>query len=307
MNTKIKTEKTALVTGGAGFIGSHIVDHLIAEGFSVRIIDNFSGGKKERVNPRAELYESDLTKYADIENIFNGIRYVFHTAAMPRAPYSIEKPIETNEANVNATLNVLHAAKECGVKRVIYSASSSAYGNQPTMPLRENMTPHPMSPYGLQKHVGEQYCRIFSDLYGLETVCLRYFNVYGPRLDPEGDYALVIGKFLKQIKEGKPLTVTGDGKQSRDFTHVKDVARANILAMLSDKVGKGDVINIGGGKNHTINDLAAVIGGPVVHVEPRVEPAHSVADITKAKELLGWQPEISLEQGLAELKEIFCV
>ena len=206
---------------------------------------------------------------------------------------------------MNGTLNVLVAAKDAGVKRVVYSASSSAYGNQDTLPLREDMEARPMSPYGLQKYIGELKCRLFYQVYGLETVSLRYFNVYGPRAPVEGAYALVIGKFLDQRKKGEPLPVVPDGKQSRDFTHVRDVVRANILAAESDKVGKGEVINIGGGHNRSVLEIAELIGGPWKFVEPRLEPKHTLADITKAKNLLGWEPQVRLEEGIGELKQIY--
>ena len=216
--------------------------------------------------------------------------------------YSIEHPIETNEVNVGGTLNVLIAAKEGGVKRVIYSASSSAYGDQKVLPFVETMTPNPKSPYGLQKYVGELYTRVWSEVYELETVSLRYFNVYGPRLNPDGAYALAIGKFLRQRKEGKPLTIWGDGTQTRDFTHVRDVVQANLLAAESKKVGKGEVLNIGAGRNFSVNQLAEFIGGPVVHEPPRIEPHDTCADSSLAKRLLGWKPEIKLEEGIEELK-----
>ena len=202
---------------------------------------------------------------------------------------------------------MLIASKEGGVKRVIYSASSSAYGDQKTLPLVETMTPNPKSPYGLQKHVGELYARVWSEVHGLETVSLRYFNVYGPRLDPNGAYALAIGKFLKQRKEGKPLTIWGDGSQTRDFTHVRDVVRANLLAAENKKVGRGEVINIGAGRNFSVNELARLIGGKVVHTEPRVEPHDTLADNSLAKKLLGWEPKVTLEEGIAELKKEFGV
>jgi nucleoside-diphosphate-sugar epimerase len=218
---------------------------------------------------------------------------------------SIEQPRETHEANVTGTLNVLIAAKEGGVKRLVFAASSSAYGDQPKLPLVENMPAMPKSPYGLHKYVGEYYCKVWSEVYGLETVSLRYFNVYGPRLDPRGAYALVIGKFLQLRKDGKPLTITGDGKQTRDFTHVYDVARANVLAATSEKVGKGEVINIGAHSSYSINDVAKLIGGPVEHIPARLEPHDTLADITKAKKLLGWEPKVTFEQGIEELKKLY--
>jgi UDP-glucose 4-epimerase len=293
--------KKVIVVGGAGFIGSNLVDALIKEKYEVHVIDNLSGGKKENLNPKAVFHEKDIRKIEDIKPIFIGATYVFHLAALPRVQYSIEHPDETNEVNINGTLNVLIASAEAKVKRLVYSASSSAYGDQSKMPLRENMSAHPKSPYGLQKYVGELYCRLWNEVYGLETVSLRYFNAYGPRQNPDGAYALVIGKFMKQKAEGQTITITGDGKQTRDFTSVHDIVRANIMAATSKKVGKGGVMNIGAGKNFSINKVAKLIGGPVVHIPARLEPKHTLADNSLAKKLIGWKPEISLEQGIAEL------
>lgn len=234
---KNKKEKV-VVTGGAGFIGSHIADALIKEGFEVHVIDNLSNGKEENLNKKVIFHKADICNFSQIKPIFEGAKYVFHEAALPRVQFSIEKPIESNEANVTGTLNVLVCAKDAGVKRVMYAASSSAYGDQDVMPLVEAMNANPKSPYGLQKYIGEMYLRLFYQIYGLETVSLRYFNVYGPRQNPDGAYALVIGKFLKQLKAGGPMTITGDGTQTRDFTSVYDVVNANLLAMKSAKVGK---------------------------------------------------------------------
>lgn len=291
------------MTGGAGFIGSHLVDALLEAGKEVIVIDDLSGGKRERVDPKATLHVVDIRDYDAIAPLFSGAEYVFHLAALPRVQYSIEHPIETHAVNVNGTLNVLLAAKEAGVKRVVYSASSSAYGDQATLPLREDMLPAPLSPYGLHKFIGEHYAHVFFEVYGLSTVSLRYFNVYGPRLDPDGAYALVIGKFLKQRSEGGPMTITGDGAQTRDFTHVRDVVRANLLAAASENVGHGEVINIGAGKNASINELAQLIGGPVTYIPARLEPKDTLADNTKARALLGWIPEVALADGIAELKK----
>jgi len=293
-----------LVTGGAGFIGSHLVDTLIEKGHEVLVIDNLSTGKKEYLNPKAKFFKADLRDFEKICPIFEGVDFVFHLAALPRVPLSIEKPKETNEINVGGTLNVLMAAKETGVKKFIYAASSSAYGNQKELPLREDMLCFPLSPYGLQKYIGELYCRIFYEIYGLPTVSLRYFNVYGPRQPEEGAYVPVIGLFLTQKSRGEPLTITEDGNQTRDWTYVSDVVEANILAMKSDKVGKGEVINIGAGENHTVNEVAKLIGGEVVYIPPRPgDVRHTLADIKKAKELLGWQPEITLEEGIKRLMQ----
>ncbi|MEI8338117.1 MAG: NAD-dependent epimerase/dehydratase family protein [bacterium] len=292
-----------IVTGGAGFIGSNAVDALIEKGFEVHVIDNLSGGKKENVNPKAILHIADIRKLEEIMPIFSEVEFVFHFAALPRVQYSIENPVETAEVNITGTQNVLIAAQKNGVKRVIYSASSSAYGDQKTMPLVESMLPQPKSPYGLQKYVGEHLCRLWSEIFGLETVSLRYFNVYGPRQADEGVYALVIANFLKKKSEGLPMTITGDGMQTRDFTHVRDVVRANILAMESDRVGNGEVINIGGGKNYSVLEIAKLIGGEYAFIPARIEPHDTLADTTRAQFLLGWKPQENFEEGIEELKK----
>lgn len=299
--------KKAVVTGGAGFIGSHMNDSLIADGYEVHVVDTLVGGKRENVNPKATLHEVDIRDYEKLLPIMEGAEYVFHFAALPRVQYSIDYPAETNDVNIGGTLSVLRAAHKGGVKRLVYAASSSAYGNQQKLPLSEDMMPDPLSPYGLQKHVGELYAKVFAEVYGLPTVSTRFFNVYGPRLDPKGAYALVIGKFLDQKKKGEPLTITGDGEQTRDFTHVSDTVRGVMLAATSPKVGKGEVINLGRGEQTTVNRLAELIGGPSVHIAPRIEPKHTKADTRKAKELLGWEPKISLEEGVAQLKKEFGV
>lgn len=296
-NEKVKI----IITGGAGFIGSHIQDTLIARGYDVHIIDNFSTGKRENVNPAAILHEVDIRDFQKIAPLFQGARFVFHLAAFPRVEPSILDPIMSHDMNLNGTLNILKAAKDAKVAKVIYSASSACYGNPDSFPTSENAPCRPMSPYALQKYVGELYCSLFSFLYGLPTVSLRYFNVYGPRQSEEGAYALVIARFLKEKRNGRPLPIVPDGTQSRDFVHVRDVVRANLLAMESAQVGKGEVINIGGGKNYSVNEIAALIGGPTMFIELRVEPKKTLADISRARELLGWQPTIALEEGIAEL------
>jgi UDP-glucose 4-epimerase len=296
--------KKIVVTGGAGFIGSHIVDAFVAQGEEVHVVDNYAGGKRDdRLNPKATYHDVDIRDYDKLAPIIAGATYVFHEAALPRVQFSIENPQETFSVNVDGLVSVLRAAHEGGVKRLVYAASSSAYGDQETLPLSEGLPAMPKSPYGLQKYVGELSCKLWYDVYGLSTVSLRYFNVYGPKFDPEGAYALVIGKFLKQRKEGKSLTVTGDGTQTRDFTHVRDIVRANLLAAESANVGKGEVVNIGAGRNVSVNDLALIIGGESVHVEPRLEPHDTLADNSRAKKLLGWEPTIRLEDGVAELKK----
>ncbi len=305
-------KKKVVITGGAGFIGSHIAKAFLEResdvhsiDADVHVVDNYAGGKRsDRIHKGVTYHEIDIRDYEKLAPVVAGAEYVFHEAALPRVQFSIENPELTFSVNVGGTVSVLRAAHEGGVKRLIYAASSSAYGDQAMLPLSENMPAMPKSPYGLQKYIGELSLRLWSEVYGLPTVSLRYFNVYGPGFDPDGAYALVIGKFLKQIKEGTPLTITGDGTQTRDFTHVNDIVRANIHAAESPKVGNGEAINIGAGRNVSVNDLAAMIGGPAVHIEPRLEPHDTRADNRRAKELLGWEPTIKLEEGIAELKKL---
>jgi UDP-glucose 4-epimerase len=296
--------KKVIVTGGAGFIGSNLVDALVERGFGVQVIDNLANGKKENVNPKAKLHVLDITEQELIKPVFKNVEYVFHLAALPRVQYSIEHPLETNKVNVEGTINVLIAAAEAGVKKVVYSASSSVYGDQLKMPLTEDMRAAPKSPYGLQKYISELYCRLWSEVYNLPTVSLRYFNVYGPRQNPDGAYALVIGKFLRQRANGEAIIITGDGEQTRDFTHVRDIVRANILAAESVKIRQGEVVNIGAGHNYWVNQIAALIGGPAVHVPARLEPRDTLADNSRARELLGWEPREDLRQAINELKNL---
>lgn len=294
-----------IVVGGAGFIGSHLVDALVAREYDVHVIDNFSRGKRDNLNPSATLHELDIRNLEAIKPVFSEAQAVFHLAALARVGYSIEYPLETHDVNVNGTLNVLIAARDAKVSRFVYSASSSAYGDQPVMPLVETMAANPQSPYGLHKYIGEQYSRVFSEVFGLPTVSLRYFSVYGPRFNNEGAYSLVIGKFFSCLKEGKPMPVTGDGSNVRDYTHVRDVVRANILAMESDAVGMGEVFNIGAGHGYSVNELTRMIGGSVEYIPERLEPKKTLADNRKARELLGWVPEISLPDGIEELKKLY--
>ncbi|MFH1583385.1 MAG: NAD-dependent epimerase/dehydratase family protein [Candidatus Falkowbacteria bacterium] len=292
-----------LVTGGAGFIGSNLVDELINQRHEVVVIDNLATGKKENLNAKAKFIEADIRDLEKIKPLFSSIDYIFHLAAFPRVQPSIEDPATANDINLNGTLNVLIAARDAKVKKVIYSASSSAYGDQEKMPLTEDMPAHALSPYGLQKYVGELYCRLFSDIYGLPTVSLRYFNVYGRRQALEGAYSLVMGTFVNQRLNNQAMTITGDGNNRRDYTSVIDAVRANILAALSPKVGKGEVINIGRGSNYSVNELAAMIGGSTVHIEPRIEPKETLADNSLAKELLGWEPTVNLPEWLEGYKK----
>jgi len=293
-----------VVTGGAGFIGSHIVDVCLERGWDVHTIDNFAGGKKkDRINKKSTFHKVDIRKYDDIAPIIGGAVYVFHLAALPRVQHTIDEPGETHDVNVSGTVNVLTAAHKGGVKKVIFSSSGATYGDQEVMPLVETMPTDPKSPYGLHKICSEQYCRLWSNVYGLPTISLRYFNVYGPRLDPEGAYALAVGKFLKQKDEGKPITITGDGKQTRDFIHVNDVVSANLLAAENESTVNGEIFNIGSGEETTINELAQLIGGEIRYIPPRLEPYRSVADNSFAKKYLTWEPQISIEKGIKELKE----
>jgi nucleoside-diphosphate-sugar epimerase len=293
--------RSVIVTGGAGFIGSHLVDSLVAAGARVRVIENFATAARGCVNCDAELIEADIRNAAAIRPAFDGVDTLFHVAALPRIPLSIAKPVETHMTNVVGTLNVLMAARDARVRRVVFSGSSSVYGAQPTLPLVETMTPHPASPYALQKFVGEQYAAMFHRLYGMQTLTLRYFAVYGPRMAQEGAYMLAIAAFLRARLEGRPLEIHGDGEQTRDFTHVSDVVRANLLAADSE-LADGRPINIGCGRNISVNHIAAMFGGPTVHLDPRPgDMRHTLADNREAARLLGWRPQVALEEGIASL------
>lgn len=295
-----------LVIGGAGFIGSHLVDVLIEQGKEVLVIDNLSAGKKENLNPKAQFFQKDICDLEGLLPIFEEVEIVFHLAAIPRAPISIEDPSSTSRTNILGTVNVFQASRDKGVKRVVFASSSSVYGNQAELSLKEDMIPMPISPYGLQKLAGEQFAKMFGDLYGLSIICLRYFNVYGPRIDVNSDYSLVLGKFLKQKSQGKPLTICGTGEQTRGFCFVSDVVKANILASQSEKVSGFEVINIGSFKSHTVNFLADLIGGEKQYLpERKGDILHTQADIRKAKELLRWEPEVDFEKGVEITKKWF--
>lgn len=292
----------SLVTGGAGFIGSHLVDRLLKEDQEVIVIDNLSTGKKENLSPKANLFNRDIRDLKEIRPLFEKVDFVFHLAALPRVAISIERPIETNDINIKGTLNVLVAAKTAKVKKLVYASSTSVYGNQ-KIPLKETMAPQPLSPYGIQKYVGELYSQVFSQIFGLNTVSLRYFNVFGPRQDQNSPYSGVVAKFLKQKRRNEPLTIIGSGEQKRDFTYVFDVIEATILAAKKN-VPSASVINIASGKNYSVNQLAEIIGGKIVRLQKRPgEIKNSLADISKAKKLLGWSPKYNLEKGLKEMKE----
>lgn len=288
-----------LVTGGAGFIGSHLVDRLIMENHNVVVIDNLSTGRRENLNSEADFYNLDICDFEKIKPLFQNIDYVFHLAAIPRVPLSIENPVETSKVNILGTVNVFKSAIDGRVKRVIFASSSSVYGDQEKLPLREDMKPNPISPYGLQKLVGEQSAKLFTKLYQIPIICLRYFNVYGPRVDFDSDYSLVMGKFLRLKKENKPLTIFGDGEQTRGFCYIDNVVEANIKAAKSEKIKGGEIINIGSEKSYSINYLSRLIGGEVKYLPPRPgDPLHTKADIRLAKNLLDWQPKVSFEEGI---------
>tara|TARA_Y100000310_G_scaffold176169_1_gene176304 strand:+ start:430 stop:1320 length:891 start_codon:yes stop_codon:yes gene_type:complete len=293
--------KKYLVTGGAGFIGSALVNALLEQKNEVIVVDNFSSGKG-KLNPKAEAVNLDISerrnRFALCEKM-EGVDTVFHCAALARVQPSIEDPQKYHKVNVDGTFNVLMSARDSEVRRVVYSASSSAYGDQPKMPLVETMPTAPISPYGLQKLIGEQYCFVFSKCYGLETVSLRYFNVYGEGQVAGGAYSTVVGLFLKQREDRAKLTITNDGEQRRDFTYVGDVVRANILASQSEKVGDGEVINIGNGSNYSVNEIAEIIGGETENTGERLEPKETLADNSLARELLGWIPKTDIKDWLS--------
>ena len=295
--------KKAVVTGAARFIGSNLSQALVDAGWETHIIDIDPSLRKDTLPKEAILHVVDVRTEGAIQPIMEGADVVFHTAAVPRVPYSLEHPVETTDQNVTGTVSALTAAARAKVRRFVYSASGSAYGEQTTLPLVETMATNPVNPYGLQKYVGELFAKLWSETYGIETVSLRYFNVYGPGMDPNGPYALAIGKFALARKNNEPITIFGDGTITRDFTHVSDVVRANMLAIESPNVGKGEVINIGAGRQTSIKALAEMFGGEIVYAAPRIEAHDSLADNRKAKELLGWEPRVRLEDGIMTLKE----
>jgi len=291
-----------LVTGGAGFIGSNLVDDLIEEGHEVLVIDNLSTGKKEHINPKAKFFELDLRELDKIKPVFEGVDFVFHEAALARVEPSIKNPVLYNDNNVNGTLNTLVASRDAKVKKVVYASSSSVYGDQDVMPLTEDMVAKPTSPYGLQKYIGEQYCRVFSYLYDLPTVCLRYFNVYGRRMALEGAYASVISIFGQQRQKGESMTIAGDGTHLRTYTYVGDIVKANILAVKSN-VSDGRAINTGQSTEYSVNQIAEMFGGPTVNIAERIEPVRNLCGNKLAKELLGWEPTIDLPEWLPTYKK----
>ncbi|HQG46429.1 MAG TPA: SDR family oxidoreductase [bacterium] len=303
---------TYLVTGGAGFIGSHIVETLLQRGEKVRVLDNFSTGKRENIKPfldKIELFEGDVRSYHIVRDAVDGSDFVLHQAALPSVPRSVKDPITSNEVNVVGTLNILDAARDAKVKRLIYASSSSIYGDLETLPKTEDMLPKPLSPYAVAKLAGEKYCQVFTKIYGLETVSLRYFNVFGPRQDPCSQYSAVIPKFIDLIRNGQPPLVHGDGEQSRDFTYVANVVHANLLACEKGlEELPGEVFNIACGKRITINTLIRYINElfgtniEAQYSEPRAgDVKHSLANIGKARQFLGYEPQVEFRKGLEKV------
>ena len=297
-----------LVTGGAGFIGSSLADELIRQGSHVRIVDNFVTGFRENLDEIEgpfEFIEGDLNDPQILDKAVSGTEVVFHQAALPSVPRSVEDPVETHRACVDATFSLLLKAKESGVRRVIYAASSSAYGDQPTLPKVESMAPDPLSPYAAAKLSGEYYCRVFNQVYGLETISLRYFNVFGPRQNPSSEYSGVISKFIDSLMSGRRPVIYGNGEQSRDFTYIDNVVQANISAA-STSLGLGQVMNVANGERVTLNELLDVLKG-ITNAGPveadyrdarKGDVKHSQADNTRAVEWLGYNKKIGLEEGL---------
>lgn len=298
----------ALVTGGAGFIGSHIASALAAAGARVRVIDDLSTGYRENlqeIKGDLDFVQGSLADERTLAKAVEDVELVFHEAAIPSVPRSVENPRQTHVASVESTFSLLLAARDRKVRRLVYAASSSAYGDQPTLPKVETMLPEPLSPYAVAKLVGEHYCQVFTRVYGLETVSLRYFNVFGPRQDPSSTYSGVVSRFISDLLGGKRPVIYGDGEQSRDFTYIENVVDANLKAAETSK-GIGQVINIANGKRITLNqllhELKSLTNKPDVsadYQEPRAgDVKHSLADITRARELLGFEPRVGLRSGL---------
>jgi UDP-glucose 4-epimerase len=300
-----------LITGGAGFIGSHLAAELSRRGERVRIVDNLSTGKRKNLEavPGAEFVEGDLADLDVARRAAAGVDFVLHQAAIPSVPRSVKDPITSNRSNIDATLNILVAARDAGVRRLVYAGSSSAYGDTPTLPKREEMPTAPLSPYALQKLVGEQYCQMFTRLYGFEAVTIRYFNVFGPRQDPSSPYSGVISLFIRALVDGRQPTIFGDGEQTRDFTYVANVVDGVVRACQAPGAA-GETINVAtGGRislNHLFAELRALTGSAIdpAYAEARAgDVKHSQADISKAKRLLGYEPSVTFEAGLKKTLE----
>jgi len=301
-----------LVTGGAGFIGSHIVKRLVAEGAHVRVIDNLSTGQMRRLDPvrsAIDFIEADLADATTTRKAVGGIDYVLHQAAVPSVQRSVADPVTTNRANVTGTINLLDACRNAQVRRFVFAASSSAYGDTEVLPKREDMESNPLSPYALQKFVGERYCRLYYELYGLETLSLRYFNVFGPEQDPHSEYSAVVPKFISRLLANQPITIYGDGEQSRDFTYIENVVEANLLALKAPNAA-GTLCNIGCGERITLNRLVSLleqqlgVSAQVIFAPPKAgDVRHSLADIERAKAILQYRPKITVEEGLRRTVE----
>ncbi len=304
-----------LVTGGGGFIGCNLVRTLAAQGRDVRILDNFSTGRRENLEDLkkdVEIMEGDIRNPADVRAAVRGVCCIFHFAALPSVVRSVEDPLETHDVNVTGTLNLLIAARDAGAKRLVFSSSSSVYGNTPTLPKHEDMIPMPLSPYAAHKLTGEHYCRIFFELYGLKTFSLRYFNVFGPRQNPKSHYAAVIPLFIDACARGEPPLIHGDGGQTRDFTYVQNVVDANLACCTAPDEAAGRVFNAACGDRISVNDLASAIAKLMdskvrpVHDEPRPgDVRDSQADNRRARELLGWTPKVDFEEGIRRTVEWF--
>ncbi len=293
--------KKAAVIGGAGFIGCNIVNELVKNGTEVVIIDDLSTGFIKNINDNAKFVQLDISNLEQSEELteeLKGCEVVFHTAALARVQPSIINPVDFDKVNTNGTVNLLKCCVDAGVKRVVYSASSSCYGTAETFPTPETHNTNPLSPYGLQKYIGELYCKMFSQVYDIDTVCLRYFNVYGERMNLEGAYKLVIAIFADQYKKGLPLTITNTGEQRRDFTYVQDVVQANILAGTHKDSLLGESFNIGNGNNYSVNEVADIFGGEKDYYKKVLEPFETLADNTKARKILGWNPKGNLKNWL---------
>lgn len=301
-----------LVTGGAGFIGSNLCRKLIKDGYTLRMIDNLATGfyhNIEEIEGEMEFLKYDLRDLDQMKKAVDGVDYILHQAAVPSVPRSVKDPVTTTESNVNGTLHLFMAARDAGVKRVVYASSSSVYGDTPVLPKQEDMKPNPLSPYALSKLADEYLGKIFYNIYGLETVGLRYFNVFGPRQNPDSQYSAVIPKFIKRLNNDKPPIIYGDGLQSRDFTFIDNVIQANIKGMTAEGAA-GKIFNIACGERHTVNDLAATIGklmgkdNKPTHQESRPgDVKHSLADITAAREILGYDPQVTFQEGLRQTVE----
>lgn len=302
------------MTGGAGFIGSHLVRQLLSDGYPVRVLDNYASGKRENlsdVQDKIEMIEGDVADFEVAQRAVEGVDCVFHQAAIPSVPRSVSDPLGCHHATATGVVTMLTAAHKAGTRRFVYAASSSAYGDASALVKEETMPTDPLSPYAVAKLSGENYCRAFHHVYGMETIALRYFNVFGPRQDPLSEYSAVVPRFISALLDEKEVTIYGDGEQSRDFTFIDNVVQANMKAMTASQVG-GEVCNVACGESFTLNQLVALLG-EIMHVSPRVRYAparagdvrHSLADISKAQHLLSYKPEVDFREGVQRTVEYF--